>query len=388
MRPEDLHVNPLYENQLDMKDFSNIFDHNAQGYKFYWFESIIDILPQKSEMTFKEIMCKMIWKAWFSVTEYHLHLGPTREGQQANLIENLILKIEKLPGVKQPMTEEQLNRVIDDNFDLLRDDFNKLSTNVPYRLLSPFIKNRDGEFSWNRTSRLIEYFKKINESTPLPYIILDDTAVNKKVVVNPYWEQVIMDNYPIIKSWIQMEKVRFLQGRNPGVPGIVYKAGDHEQRMRRLEKVRTLWETYSVVTFQPIIDIYSDDRIEKDRLSIDHFVPWSYISNDELWNLTPMDKAENSSKSNRLPNWDRFFPRLSDLQFKLYSAIYSHDEVYHAFDKCRSDNLNAIWASEQLYKKGNSKETFYNILEHNLHPIYDSAKIQGFAEWDGVKVVS
>ena len=130
-----------------MKDFSNIFDHNAQGYKFYWFESIIDILPQKSEMTFKEIMCKMIWKAWFSVTEYHLHLGPTREGQQANLIEGLVVKIEKIPGVKQPMTEEQLNRVIDDNFDLLRDDFNKLSTNVPYRLLSPFIKNPDGDFS-------------------------------------------------------------------------------------------------------------------------------------------------------------------------------------------------------------------------------------------------
>ena len=185
-----------------------------------------------------------------------------------------------------------------------------------------------------------------------------------------------------------MEKVKFLQGRNPGVPGIVYKADDHEQRTRKLEKVTKLWRSYSEVTSQPIIDIYSGDEIEKDHLSIDHFVPWSYISNDELWNLTPMDKAENSSKSNRLPNWDRFFPRLSDLQFKLYSAIYSHDEVYHAFDKCRSDNLNAIWASEQLYKKGNSKETFYNILEHNLHPIYDSAKIQGFAEWDGVKVVS
>ena len=41
----------------------------------------------------------------------------------------------------------------------------------------------------------------------------------------------------------------------------------------------------------------------------------------------------------------------------------------------------AIWASESLYVQGNSKEQFYNILEHNLHPVYDSAKLQGYDIW-------
>ncbi|MBS5284375.1 MAG: hypothetical protein KHY46_10980 [Clostridiales bacterium] len=37
-------------------------------------------------------------------------------------------------------------------------------------------------------------------------------------------------------------------------------------------------------------------------MSIDHFVPRSYISNDKLWNLPPLRRSLNSSKNNRLPS--------------------------------------------------------------------------------------
>ena len=55
------------------------------------------------------------------------------------------------------------------------------------------------------------------------------------------------------------------------------------------------------ITKRPIREIYTDREIGLDVLSIDHFVPHSYISNDELWNLIPMSKSLNSSKNNRLP---------------------------------------------------------------------------------------
>ena len=50
-------------------------------------------------------------------------------------------------------------------------------------------------------------------------------------------------------------------------------------------------------------------------------------------------------------------------------------------EKCRSHNLNAIWTSESLYIKGNGKEQFINILDHNLKPVYDAAKLQGYDLW-------
>lgn len=45
-------------------------------------------------------------------------------------------------------------------------------------------------------------------------------------------------------------------------------------------------------------------------------------------------------------------------------------------------NLHSIWAGQELYRKGNSKEMFYNILEKNIIPVYDSARRQGYEIWD------
>ena len=45
------------------------------------------------------------------------------------------------------------------------------------------------------------------------------------------------------------------------------------------------------------------------------------------------------------------------------------------------DNLHFIWAGQELYRPGNSKETFETILRKNMMPIYDSAKRQGYEIW-------
>ena len=180
-----------------------------------------------------------------------------------------------------------------------------------------------------------------------------------------------------------MKKVKYLQDRNPGVPGIIYKLEDEENKVRKLEKVRELWLAYETASGMNICDLYSGGKIASNRLSIDHFVPWSYVANDELWNLVPMEKGNNSSKGNRLPEWNRFFPRLSSAQYSLYKLVFSNELVRKRFEACRIQNINAIWASETLYVPGNSRERFENILEHNLRPIYEAAMYQGYTEWKG-----
>ena len=61
--------------------------------------------------------------------------------------------------------------------------------------------------------------------------------------------------------------------------------------------------------------------------------------------------------------------------------IFTREQVRRQFEKCRRDNLNAIWATETLYVEGNSEGQFKNILEHNLKPLYESAKLQGYELW-------
>ena len=102
-----------------------------------------------------------------------------------------------------------------------------------------------------------------------------------------------------ILGWIQYEKVKWLQNNNPEVPGLVYKLTPTEEKVRKLKKVRDLWQ--DIMEVQEIKDVFTGQPVKKKKYDIDHFIPWSFVMNDELWNLMPMDASLNSSKSNRLP---------------------------------------------------------------------------------------
>ena len=95
----------------------------------------------------------------------------------------------------------------------------------------------------------------------------------------------------------------------------------------------------------------------------------------------PMDPSLNSVKSNRLPQWEPYFERFANNQYLLYSELQQSDEIQRLYAKCLRDNLHSIWAGQELYIPGNSREVFYNILDKNMRPVYDSAKRQGYETW-------
>ena len=118
------------------------------------------------------------------------------------------------------------------------------------------------------------------------------------------------------------------------------------------------------------------------QYDVDHFIPWSFVMNDELWNLMPMDSSLNSSKSNRLPKWSPFFIRFAKNQFIMYQLIHEKEGIRKLYESCYRDNLHSIWAGQELYRKGNSEEEFMNILQKNMQPVYDSARRQGYEVWN------
>ena len=50
--------------------------------------------------------------------------------------------------------------------------------------------------------------------------------------------------------------------------------------------------------------INTDGQYSAYRLlnSANHVIPWSYLYSDDLWNLVHVEKSENSSKNNRIPD--------------------------------------------------------------------------------------
>ena len=189
----------------------------------------------------------------------------------------------------------------------------------------------------------------------------------------------IRDNTVSILGWIQYEKMKWLQNNNPEVPGLVYKLAPMDEKMRRLGNVRKLWE--GILDVSEVRDIFTGQAVVPKKYDVDHFIPWSFVMNDELWNLMPMDSSLNSSKSNNLPKWTPFFARFAANQYLLYQLIHESPGIHKLFESCYRDNLHSIWAIQELYRKGNSQEVFYGILEKNMQPVYDSARRQGYEVW-------
>ncbi|MCM1027589.1 MAG: hypothetical protein NC432_14250 [Roseburia sp.] len=80
--------------------------------------------------------------------------------------------------------------------------------------------------------------------------------------------------------------------------------------------------------------------------------------------------------------WDPFFERFARNQYLLYGLIHEKAGIHKLFEACYRDNLHSIWAGQELYRAGNSGEEFYNILQKNMQPVYDSARRQGYEIWN------
>lgn len=378
-----LHTDGIYSSELDISKFAQMLDDSSQCYKYYWLEAILNLMSTNDgDLSFEQIIDEMICDAWYLVTRYKLHLGPTIRGKSENFIEHAINVINQDNQFSYAFSKDEILSAIKQNKSEIVKDKRALTKYVPYRLLSSFMDEIGGNNKmWDSSKQMILYLELLNEDKPLPYIIVDGKGIEKKVRIHPKWRQFILNNYPIIQGWIQIKKVRYLQDRNPGVPGIIYKLNLENEKGRKLSNAKELWKEVADVLSAPIRDIYSGHEIDVRKSELDHFVPWSFVANDELWDLVPMESRLNSSKSNRLPEWDLYFGNMATLQYKMYETVFSNEKIQMTFEKCRPDNLNAMWAVENLYIPGNTEEQFTNILEHNLRPVYDAAKLQGYGLW-------
>lgn len=58
-----------------------------------------------------------------------------------------------------------------------------------------------------------------------------------------------------------MRKVKWLQNNNPEVLGLVYKLTPTEEKVRKLKKVRDLWQ--DIMEVQEIRDVFTGQPVKK-----------------------------------------------------------------------------------------------------------------------------
>ena len=381
----ELIIDRNYYNKLDIEGFSKMMSSPSYSYKFYWLEAIVQLISaNRTEVTYDEIINKMIVNAWFPVQEYHIHLsGIYGEGEVKDNLEKAVSRLFKLSDLPSNADEIQIINKLNEFSDDKELHFYKteLTKNVPYKALSGFANKGTEKIDLNSSAgRMIAYYNRLSGSEILlPYTFNDEKSLKKVVSFNDGWIQMIQDNTVSILGWIKYEKVKWLQNNNPEVPGIVYKLTQEDEKARKLENVRKLWD--AILEIQPVKNVFMEGDINRESYAVDHFIPRNFVMNDELWNLMPMDPIQNMQKNKKLPAWNDYFEQFANNQFIMYELIHEKPGLQKLYKHCYKDNLHSIWAVQELYRKGNSPSEFINILGKNMQPVYDSARRQGYEVW-------
>ena len=358
-----------YSEKLNTQSLARLFDNKSESYKLFWFKAILhEVSSGRNEIPFRELIERMIVDAWYMVSEYKLNLGP------ADTLEKTVLYIASKENFLPTEKEEVLLNYLKASDDKqLRDYMRTLSLNVPYRLQAPLMPN-PGTKVWYKTAEITDY---INTQNGMMYTIYRNGALDSRIIITPLWMDYLQSNLGILLGWTDYNLILYLQRRNPAVPGISNKI--YPPQERKLTAVTGYWKY--LIQRKPMPDIYTGDLLTTKGMSIDHFVPWSYVASDELWNLIPTAKAVNSSKSNNLPDWSIYFGRLAKAEYNAYLLVESDVKAKTLFTKCSKENLNSEEIRYRLYRSGQSQEHFTNQLEEILLPVYESARNMGFREW-------
>ena len=211
-----LHLDLVYENNLDTDKFARMFNNKAQSYKFYWFEAILNLTKTSEEdLSFENVIDEMICEAWHTVTHYHLRLGPTVNGNAANFLEHAINTLNNtVSDLSQNPSKEELKQAISECEKELKRDKTRLTDYVPYKLLYPFfdVEGMEEELSYiknDKHSRLIAYMAKLSGDENLFYTILDGVGLQKKIRMNPYWRKFLLQNFSVIQYAKAEEEIEF-----------------------------------------------------------------------------------------------------------------------------------------------------------------------------------
>ena len=327
------------------------------------------ILEGSRKVSYEELVDEMIADAWYMVTEYHLNLGPR------DTLESLVRYLQEVSQIRSSEKKENIIRYLRNCNDkeVLRRK-RVLTKNVPYRIQAPFMNNIKGK-EWDVSEN--ELIARINTESRLMYYFDELKGMRTNIIISQDWFSYIHKNQEIVKGWLQYRMIIYLQRRNPSVPGIADKL--YPPQERKLEKIQKYWKV--VLSLQPVTEIYGHQQLSEKDISIDHFVPWSYVAHDEFWNLNPTTKSINSSKSNYLPDWNIYFPQLAEIEYLSYEMLWKYETVHKEFEKCAREHLNNDEIRRKVYREGLSFPEFASALEEVIQPIYISAKNCGFKNW-------
>lgn len=347
---------------LPIEPLTRIFKNTSATYKFYWFMGIIDLYVKRdmTRMNIWDIMVEMVVNAWYPVSYFRLSFG------KSDSLRDAIISLQEVHQLPMNINLNELRKWLHShkNDTQVRHTLSFLSKNVPYWFMRPWIDIAD-------TKEIMRRSQSLDNNCLYKLTKEDDTIW---VELNPRWLAYLKENYVILKDYAYWNLSSFLQVRNPSVPNIINKLVKVENR-QTLTRQRNYWN-FVLEHSDEQRCIYTGKPISVGNYDLDHFIPWSFVSHNLLWNLIPADGSVNSSKSDRLPDIDRYLLKLATTQQKAVRICIN--ENYRG-QEILEDYITLGCTPQELIQM--DKKTLWNCFARTFNPMSQIAQNMGFETW-------
>ena len=306
-----------------------------------------------------DLVKRMVANAWYPIHYFRLSFGKN------DSLYDIVMTLQQLTGIPIDADCETVIAGLTSRLGekQIKDTLNTLTINVPYRFLSPWIRYVSDEDVIVCSQHL--------ENGCLYSLYKDH--LDFYILLNPAWDTYLHTHYNILMDFAYWNLTLFLQARNPNVPSIPNKLIRPITR-NSLKKQHDYWDLVMELS-HPIRCIYTNELLHQGEYALDHFIPWSFVSHDLLWNLIPSDGSINSSKSNKLPNLKLYLPKLVALQHHSLQLVLNANKE----PKVLEDFISLGYTARELAAMDEGH--FRELHERTFNPISQIAQNMGFETW-------
>ena len=136
-----------------------------------------------------------------------------------------------------------------------------------------------GKFQ-NKTSQVVPRFQNITSGKNVVQkeVFYKNDEKNQRILVYPDAMKFFIENQVLLEKLVVLEWAKFLDKIRPA-PGIISKIENPDYDRKSLKPMEKI--------LKPIMKncFYCDRPLDKLTIHVDHFIPHSYIAENELWNL-------------------------------------------------------------------------------------------------------
>jgi len=329
-------MNDIERPGLPIDRLLNSFDDVSNSYKFFWFMALLQCIQDEQEaqdglISFNTIVRKILARAWLLTQVFRLSLG------KIDKLANTIQLISDDILVRPTWTTQDIERELElqDNNATLKG--HKLLRYVPWRFLTPWFEDELAGLQDAKKNKCIEALANQafgGEKKPLYRFRTDGNRMQLELDLN--WAHYLRENSALWRDYCLWHLTRFLEKRNPNIPNIATKLGF--LRRGDLTKARKLWS--QVICVHPDMRcIYSGKELLAKNFDLDHFIPWSFVAHDEMWNLIPADPSFNSKKKDRIPRLKSFLEPFVTNQIRMIRWLKKQENQKCSFLREYADVL-------------------------------------------------